>query len=83
MIGGSVVIGNDVFIGIGARIRPGIRIGDGAFIGMSVTVWRLGQGGGFELFPGAPDKDGQWVVDPFAHDEMKPVEDLGPVDPRS
>lgn len=38
VLGGSCVIGDDVFIGIGARIRPGIHIGDGAFIGMSVTV---------------------------------------------
>jgi len=50
---------------------------------MSVTVWRLGEGGGFELFPGPPEKDGQWVVEPFTHDEMKPVEDPGPVYPRS
>lgn len=38
VLGGSAVLGDDVFVGIGARIRPGVHIGDGAFIGMSVTV---------------------------------------------
>lgn len=36
---GTVVIGNDVWIGHGAYIRPGIKIGDGAVIGaMSVVM---------------------------------------------
>ena len=38
VLGGSTVIEDDCFLGIGVRTRPGVRIGKGSFIGMSVTV---------------------------------------------
>jgi hypothetical protein len=50
--------------------------------GMSVTVWKLGQSGGFESFP-TPSGDGQWVVDPFRREEAGKAGPLGAVDPRS
>jgi tetrahydrodipicolinate N-succinyltransferase len=42
----DVVIGNDVWIGLGATILSGVTIGDGAVIGTqsvfcAVTVWTL------------------------------------------
>jgi acetyltransferase-like isoleucine patch superfamily enzyme len=37
---GPTVIGNDVWIGIGATILAGVRIGDGAVIGASTVVTR-------------------------------------------
>jgi hypothetical protein len=51
--------------------------------GMSVTVWKLGQSGGFEPFRAPPGGDGQWVVEPFRREEAGKVEQLGAVDPRS
>jgi hypothetical protein len=51
--------------------------------GMSVTVWKLGQSGGFEPFPAPPGGDGQWVVQPFRREEAGKVEELGPADPRA
>jgi len=35
---GDIVIGNDVWIGNAARIRPGIKIGDGAIIEANSVV---------------------------------------------
>ena len=35
---GDTIIGNDVWIGQSATILPGIRIGDGAIIGMNSVV---------------------------------------------
>ena len=37
---GNTVIGNDVWIGYGATIMPGIKIGDGAIIGTQSVVTR-------------------------------------------
>lgn len=37
---GNTVIGNDVWIGYGATIMPGIKIGDGAIIGAQAVVTR-------------------------------------------
>lgn len=37
---GNTVIGNDVWIGYGATIMPGIKIGDGAIIGAQSVVTR-------------------------------------------
>ena len=37
---GDVIIGNDVWIGLGATLRSGVRIGDGAVIGTHAVVTR-------------------------------------------
>ena len=38
MIGGGVRIGDNCFIGLGARIRNGINIADGVSVGMGAIV---------------------------------------------
>jgi acetyltransferase-like isoleucine patch superfamily enzyme len=37
---GPVVIGNDVWIGAGARVIDGVTIGDGAIVGAGAVVTR-------------------------------------------
>lgn len=50
--GGDVVIGNDVWIGTGATLLAGVRIGDGAVIGPNTTV--TGDVGAYEVWVGNP-----------------------------
>nr|WP_054465851.1 DapH/DapD/GlmU-related protein [Planktothricoides sp. SR001] len=37
---GDTVIGNDVWIGYGATLMPGVQVGDGAIIGAKSVVTR-------------------------------------------
>ena len=45
-----VVIGNEVYVGAGARINPGVTIGDGAVVGAGAVVvsdvpaWHIAKG---------------------------------------
>lgn len=52
VIGGSVTMGDDVYVGIGAMIKNKIRIGDHAVIGMGAVV--LSDVGAFETVVGNP-----------------------------
>jgi|SaaInlStandDraft_7_1057024.scaffolds.fasta_scaffold73442_2 maltose O-acetyltransferase len=38
LVGGPIVIGNDVWIGAGARILPGVSIGSGCIVGANAVV---------------------------------------------
>lgn len=49
-----VTIGNDVWIGHGAVIMPGVTIGNGAVVGANAVVTR--DVGAFEVFVGVPAK---------------------------
>lgn len=49
---GDVVIGNDVWIGAGATLLAGVRIGDGAVIGPNATV--TADVGPYEVWAGNP-----------------------------
>lgn len=49
-----VTIGNDVWIGHGAVILPGVSVGDGAVLGANAVVTR--DVGGYEIVAGVPAK---------------------------
>ena len=50
----AVTIGNDVWIGHGAVVRPGVRIGNGAVVGANAVVTH--DVGAYEIVAGVPAK---------------------------
>lgn len=63
---GDTVIGNDVWIGRGATILPGVRVGDGAVIGAHAVVSR--DVGPYEIVAGNPARV---IRTRFAQDEVE------------